>query len=137
MEKITVAAYQQELVQLNISDINVMKDLRHYISNNGWYDEFQLNPKLFQCRLDYFINLCKSLGDEISFDRDTKKALKDIASSEREKSAIEKIISGSFENSISEFITDISEAALTEVLKLIPFGGIAGDAIKALINILN
>ena len=37
------------LVKVNIPDVNVIKDVRYFLEQNGWYDEYQLNPKLFQC----------------------------------------------------------------------------------------
>lgn len=47
----------KRLVQINIGDVNLLKDVRNFVYSNGWYDEFQLNPKLFQCSLE-FLSVC-------------------------------------------------------------------------------
>ena len=52
------------LVKVNIPDVNVIKDVRYFLEQNGWYDEYQLNPKLFQCRADIFIEMCNCLPDK-------------------------------------------------------------------------
>ncbi|MBQ3918320.1 MAG: hypothetical protein II695_01480, partial [Oscillospiraceae bacterium] len=127
----------KKLIQMNIGDVNLLNHVRNYVYGNGWFDEFQLNPRLFQCRLDYFIALCKSLSEEISFDKETEKALKKLSVSDKEMSAIEKILSGSFEDGMSELVKNASKEVIKEVLKLIPFGGIAGDAVSALIRLID
>lgn len=127
----------KKLVQINIGDVNLIKDVRHFIYENNWFDEFQLNPKLFQCRLEYFISLCDKLEEREPFDEETKRQLKKLAKSDREKSAIEKIISGSFEDGIKELVSIGSKLLLVKMLKLIPFGGLAGVAINTFINILD
>ncbi len=127
----------KKLIQLNIGDINLLNDVRNYVYSSGWFDEFQLNPRLFQCRLDYFISLCKSLGEDIPFDKETEKALKKLSVSDKEMSAIEKILTGSFEDGMSELVKSASKEVIKQVLKLLPFGGIAGDAFSALIRLLD
>lgn len=126
----------KKLVQLNIGDVNLIKDVRNYVYSHGWFDEFQLNPKLFQCRVDYFISLCNSFENSTEYSSETKNALKSLAKNDKEQSAIEKILSGSFEEGMTEIVKDISKEALAELLKLIPFGGLAGKAIAALIKII-
>ena len=126
----------KRLVQLYVGDVNLIKDIRNYVYQHGWFDEFQINPKLFQCGVDHFINLCKSLEGSYAFDSETKRAIKSLAKNDKEKSAIEKIISGSFEDGMAELIKDVSKEALAEILKLLPFGGIAKDAIDAFINVI-
>ena len=34
------------LIKFSIPDVNVIKDLRHFVEIHGWYDEYQLNAKL-------------------------------------------------------------------------------------------
>ncbi|MBQ5316362.1 MAG: hypothetical protein J6I96_02300 [Oscillospiraceae bacterium] len=127
----------KKLIQMNIGDVNLLNDVRNYVYSNGWFDEFQLNPRLFQCRLDYFIALCKSLGEDIPFDEKTENALKKLSVSDREMSAIEKILSGSFEDGMSELVKNASKEVIKEILKLLPFGGIAGTALDAIIRLLD
>ena len=65
-----------------------------------------------------------------------KDALKALAKNDKERSAIEKILTGSFEEGMTEIVKDISNEAMAELLKLIPFGGLAGKAVAAFIRIL-
>ena len=129
---------QKQLVQINIMDVNLLKDVRHFVYENGWFDEFQLNPRLFQCRLDYFLLMCHKLeqDNELVFDAETKKSLKELLKNDTQKSAIEKIISGDFENGLKELLKDVSDEVLSEVLKAIPFGGLAKKAIDSLLQII-
>ena len=126
----------KKLVQMNIGDVNLIKDVRNYVYSHGWFDEFQLNPKLFQCRVDYFISLCNSFENSDEYSDETKAALKALAKNDKERSAIEKILTGSFEEGMTEIVKDISKEAMAELLKLIPFGGLAGKAVASFIRIL-
>lgn len=126
----------KKLVQINIGDVNLMKDVRHFVYENGWFDEFQLNPRLFQCRLDYFLALCYKLGDIKEFKGDTKAKILELAKNEQEKSALEKIAAGSFEDGIKALVAVGTKVAISQVLALIPFGGFAKYAIDAIIEVL-
>ena len=88
----------KQLVKMTIPEVTVLTDLRHFIVQNGLYDEYQLNPRLFQCRLDVFIELCGLLeGDGISFSKEGKQKLKKLkaeATSKEDQSAIEDLLSG-------------------------------------------
>ncbi len=121
---------------MNIGDVNLIKDVKNYVYRHGWFDEFQLNPKLFQCRVDCFISLCNSFENLDEYSAETKNALKAIVKNDKERSAIKKILTGSFEESMTEIAKDISNGAMVELLKLIPFGSLAGKAVAALIQIL-
>lgn len=138
VELIPKAKYNKDkkMVQLSIGDVNLIKDVRHFIYENGWYDEFQLNPKLFQCRLDFFIDLCSRLEETISISEESKSALKKLEANEIAQSAIKKIISGSFEDGIKDLIKSASKEVIIEVLKLLPFGGLASKAVESLITIM-
>jgi hypothetical protein len=139
VELIPLAKYNdtKQLIQMNIQDVNLIKDVRHFIYDNGWFDEFQLNPRLFQCRLEYFIALCSRLESEVVFDDETKKSLKELAKSEKEENAIQKILSGDLEDGVKDIIISGSKELLLELLKLIPFGGVAGKAIELLIKVIS
>ena len=126
----------KKMVQLSIGDVNLLKDVRHFIYENGWYDEFQLNPKLLQCRLDFFIDLCSRLEETISISEESKSALKKLEANEVTQSAIKKIVSGSFEDGVKELVANASKGIIVEVLKLLPFGGLASKAVQGLITVL-
>lgn len=49
-------------VSIPILDPNTRRSLEDYIDTKGWYNEYQLNPKLIKMRPDQFIDLCISLS---------------------------------------------------------------------------
>ena len=133
---------RKRMIKIPIGDVNVLIELRNYVESKGWYDEYQLNPKLFQCRTDTFLALCRNLQDEnencdFTLSRETRGKLKELqkkAAAENEKTALEKILSGSFEDGIQELLLNASKIMITETLKAIPFGGLAGKAVSGLIQ---
>ena len=142
IECIRYARYDdvKHLVKLQISDVNVLIEVRNFVEKHGWYDEYQLNPKLFQCRADVFIDLCRSLDEDKIFeepDKDTINRLEEIkkkAESEEEKSALDKIISGSIEEGMMGLVLSSSKLLLQAVLPLVPCGGLAKQAIAFLVK---
>lgn len=122
-----------------ITDINVMTELRYYFECNGWFDEYHLNPKLFQCRLDFFLKLCINLGEQISLDKATEKKLQELTkqdNSKKEKNAIQKIVNGAVEEGLKELALSGTKEVLVGVLDSIPFGGVAAKLISVLVDIL-
>ncbi|MCD7959658.1 MAG: hypothetical protein LUF89_09380 [Ruminococcus sp.] len=93
-----------KLVKMPIEDVNLMKEVRHFIQQNGWYDEFSRNPRLFQCKLDYFLLLCSKLDGEIVFTDSDKQKLRELEANEDERSAIEKILDHDFEDGFKELV---------------------------------
>lgn len=143
VERIKYAHYDsvKHLVKVNIPDVNVMLELRHHLEKHSWYDEYQLNPKLFQCKTDIFILLCQSLDEDckLELDEETKTALKKLkvnSKSENEQFGVGKILSGSVEEGLKEIAVNGSQMLLMEVLKLLPFGSFAGSAINFVIEVL-
>lgn len=131
----------KHLVKVHIPDVNVLVELRNHIEKNGWYDEYQLNPKLFQCKADVFIKLCRSLdqGENFVLRDESKEALKKLqkdAKGEKEQNALERIISGSVEDGLKEIAISASKELLMFVLSQLPFGGIAASAIQAFMSVL-
>lgn len=47
-------------IKIPVPDVNVMKEVRHYLEEAGLFDDYQLNPKVFQCKLDVLIAICLS-----------------------------------------------------------------------------
>ena len=127
----------KKLVQLGIRDVNLMKEVRNFLYSNGWFDEYQLNPRLFQCRLDFFICMCSKLDKNPDFSEDTKKALKKLSRNEKEMTAIDRIIDGDYERGFKDLVDNVATDFLSEVLNTIPFGGMAQKAIKQLIKIIH
>ena len=74
------------LIKMIVPDITVLVELRHIVEMLGWYDEYQLNPKLFQCPPGCLIELCNKLckSDELLLDKEAIERL------QKEKERIEK-----------------------------------------------
>lgn len=127
------------LVKLSVPEVNVLIELRQFMLDQGWYDEYQLNPRLFQCRLDIFVLLCGKLegGTEV-FSDETKKqiaTLKNQLPTDQSES-LAKIIGGQVQDGFIEFAKKASVEAVCELLKLLPFGGLAAKAIQILIEVI-
>lgn len=125
-----------------IEDINVQTDLRYYMETRGWFDEYQLNPKVFTCKTDFFVKLCAELSGSTSSNLDdTSRASlaeleKEYSGSESDKSALKTILDGAFEDGMKSLLLNGSKMLIVEVLKIIPFGGIASSIITNLIDII-
>lgn len=121
-------------VKLLIEDVNLMKEVRHFVRINGWYDEFQLNPSLFQCKLDCFLMLCSRLDGEMELSEADRKKLDELKAKEDDRGAIEKILDGDFKNGMSDLVFHSTEIVLCDVLERLPFGEIGSSAVKEIIK---
>lgn len=131
----------KRLVKMHVADVDVLLELRNYMEKNGWYDEYQLNPKLFQCKTDIFYELCRNLEktDYIELNDEAKKRLRKLKSetkNEKEASAIEKILSGTAEEGLKELLLIASKDVVLGVLRAIPMGGLAATAIEHFMKIV-
>lgn len=117
----------RHLIKFSIPDVNVIKDVRYYFERNHQYDEIQLNPKLFACRADAFIEMCKRIatenGEDFSFKTtdisSLQKLLENNTCKEHEKSAVQKIINGTVEDGIKELLISATKETLLFVLKFV------------------
>ena len=138
-KEIIKAEYEDKTrtVNIPINDPNVLIELRYFVEINGWYDIHQRNPKVFTCRIDEFIKLCSKLSEnEIIINNETARKLKNIEKDGKGQSAISKICCGSLEEGVKELAVGASQEVLLEVLKLLPFGGIAAVAIDSIIKVI-
>ena len=122
-----------------VPEVTVMMELRHFMEENRWYDEYQLNPKLFQCPLDFFLPLCEKIeGVSLQLDDATKRKLEKLNNQacETEQSAIAKIMKGSIEDGFKDLAWKGTTAVVIEVLKILPFGALAAPIIEGLIKVL-
>lgn len=141
---ISKARYDEKkaLVKLQIPDVNVLMELRNYIETHGWYDEYQLNPKLFQCRVDIFIELCNSLDEgngEITLNEEQKKRLAELKRSSRagnEQSALDMIIAGDIKDGLKKLALEGAKELLCQVLGSLPGGKLFAKALNGLHNAL-
>ena len=143
IESIPLARYDEatRLVKLHISDVNVLIELRNFMEEHGWYNEYQLNPKLFQCRADIFIDLCRELDDNGSpklpqASIEKLKELEHRTEKEQEKSALQKIASRALEDGLKGLAISASKEILLGALRAIPFSGLALQAIQSFISIV-
>lgn len=49
---------KSDAVKIPVPDVNVIKEVRNFIERAGLIDDYQLNPKVFQCNLDALIAIC-------------------------------------------------------------------------------
>ncbi len=121
-------------VKVIVQDVNVMSELRHYIEEKGWYDECSLNRKLLRIPLDCFTEICLK-DEDVSelFSDDSKRRLKKIGNKD---SAITELLENFTKEGLQRFLMSASKEAITETLKLLPFGGIAAVGVSRLIDII-
>lgn len=117
-------------VKFIIQDINVMNEVRHYIEENGWYDECSLNRKLLRIPLDCFVEIClEDVSVSELFTPETKQKVKKIASADN---ALLELVQDFSKEGLKSFVMNASKETLLSVLMCFPFGGIAKTAFEFL-----
>ncbi|MBQ7118942.1 MAG: hypothetical protein IJO09_01900 [Oscillospiraceae bacterium] len=129
-----------KMIKMMVSDVNVLTELRYFMEINGWYDEYQLNPRLFQCRLDFFIELCDRLSEEdVQINDEAERKLRELEckqENDSEKNAIQKILEGSMSEGLKSLTLTASKDLMTTVLNALPFGGIAKTMVGYLVDVI-
>ena len=123
------------MIQMVIEDVNLLKEIRHFLTTNNMFDEYQLNPKLFQCNIDFFIKMCRKLDIENSSLSEIQKATEKIAVTNDNRSVIDKLKMGDIEGGIKDLIFDNSDV-ITDLISFIPGAGGAALLIKSLLRLL-
>jgi len=120
-------------VKMIIQDINVMNEVRNFIEVNGWYDECSLNKKLLRIPLDCFVEICYK-NEEFNevFSDDTKKSIRKI--SKAEDTSVQSFLKDFSKDGLKSFLMSASKEVISEVLRLLPFGGIAKTAFDFLLK---
>lgn len=139
VKEIVKATYEDETrtVSMVIPEVTMQTELRYFMEKNGWYDEYPPNPRLFRCRLDFFVKLCEALEDEeVYLTDEAEQRLRTIRREGKEENALQKIINGSVEEGLKELAKEGSKAIVAEVIGMIPFGGVAKQAFTALVEVL-
>ena len=67
-------------VKIPVPDVNVIKEVRNFIEAAGLIDDYQLNPKVFQCNLDALVAICLDLKSD-SDDNMCRKILDELRDS--------------------------------------------------------
>lgn len=138
------ASYDDEnkRVKVLITDVNVLTELRYYIEKNGWFDEYQMNPKLFQCNIDFFIDIVRKLSEEnLVLDQNGEKKLKQLEKDlpdGKVKSAIRNILNGCVEDGSKQLLLYAGKKVGVELLGMLPVvGQPAKNIVNALIDVLS
>lgn len=132
---------ESKKVRVLISDINVLTELRYFMENNAWYDEYQLNPKVFQCRVDFFVNIISKLAEEsLSLNDEAEKAIKEIEKQTADgtvKKALRSILNGSIVEGTKKLLLYAGKEMGANILEKIPvIGSVASEITTALIDVI-
>lgn len=139
-EEVRTAVYDPDthMISMRISDVNVLTELRYFTEINGLFDHYQLNPHVFSCRLDFFLKICEKLSEQgFDLDDEAAKRLKELQKNDPDMSSIiGKFLSGAFEDGCKALVQSASKEAILAILRLLPFGGVASTAVRALIKVI-
>lgn len=143
-EDLKKASYDDESkkVKVLISDVNVLTELRYFVEKNGWYDEYQLNPKLFQCKIDFFVDIVRTLSESaMVLDKEIEEKVRQLEKKlpdGKAKSAIRNILSGSVEDGAKQLLLWAGKSLGAELLGMLPVGGdTAKNIVNSLIDVLS
>ncbi len=123
------------MVSVLIPEIVVQTELRNYIEEYHWFDEYPSNYKLFRCKLDIFLKICEKLSEteqiDLSSGQESKlREIKKIAG--KDDPAIKKILSGNIQEGLKDLAINGTKEILCAVLDSLTFPGISGIAISTL-----
>lgn len=128
---------ESKKIKVLISDVNVLSELRYFVEKNGWYDEYQLNPRLFQCRVDFFVDMIYKLAEgEMLLDEDARAKIKQLEKNLPDgklKHAIQSILAGSIEDGTKKLLLYAGKKMGSELLGMLP---IVGETAKNVANAL-
>lgn len=125
-------------VKMVIQDVNVLIEVRHFLEDLGWYDEYQLNKKILQVPLNCFVDICANLNDqnENIFTEESKKKINEFKYEGSDKKAITDFVRDFTRDGLKKFAVSASVELLTGVLGCIPFGGVAKTLVDGFTKIL-
>lgn len=116
-------------VKIPIADVNVIKEIRNYLEMQGLYDDYQLNPRIFQCSLDVLVSICLCVKSD-GQDEFGKKILGELRNNKDGR------IARAIDGQERPILSSVSKAALKSVkdsISLIP--GIGGACSELLDSI--
>lgn len=129
---------EKKYVKVLIPDVEVLIELRYFLEEHQLFDDYQLNPKVFQCRIDVFLEIVRKMGSEsdIVFDTQSREKLKEIEKNceDADKGFIRTILENGFKEGMEEIVKNGSLSILKSVLKCVPFGGFSQMVIDALLG---
>ena len=128
------ARYDQhnKRVRITIEDVNVMNEVRHFIEQKGWYDEYSLNKKLLSVTLDCFIEICFNDQDEkLIFTEEARKNVQKIKCSDK-KEALTDFINDFSKDGLKALLGRAGKETIKNVIKSISGHGVSGSALNLL-----
>ncbi len=122
-------------IKFIIEDINVLREVRHFIEEQGWYDECSFNSKLLRIPFECFTEICLKDAELSSvFSDDAKKRIKKLSNKHSEVSEFIKDFS---KDGLESFLKTASKEIIKEVLSLLPLGGVVKIGIDCLIKAID
>lgn len=125
-------------IKMVIQDVNVLNEVRNHLESKGWFDEYSLNKKLLNIPLKCFVDII--VEDEefsVLLTKESKKKLEKIQKSlGYNDNSVDSFLKDFTKDGLKSFLMSASREIIPEVLKLLPFGGIAGNAVEFLINVI-
>lgn len=121
-------------VKIIVQDINVMNEVRHYIEENGWYDECSLNKKMLTIPLACFTDIF--LADDEIGELLTSTCKTELSKLGKEDSAVNTFLNDFTKKGLQNFLMSASKELLSFALNALPFGGIAKSAFDFLLEVI-
>lgn len=128
-ECVKSARYEEstDVVKIPVPDVNVVKEVRNFLETQELMDDFQLNPKVFQCKIDVLATICLGLDGSLQGDKCGKvlTLLRDCKD-KKVKRAIDEL-----EHPIRAIFTKAALNSVKGILSQIPH---AGEVLKNLFD---
>lgn len=118
---------KSDAVKILVPDVNVIKEVRNFIETAGLIDDYQLNPKVFQCNMNALIAICLDFKSG-SDDNLCGKILNELRESKDEKVAR---AVGAQEHPILATLQKTVIKGVKDSIALIPGVGKAGGELVA------
>lgn len=131
------ARYDKDSHRINviIEDVNVMAEVKHFIEQNGWYDECTLNKKLLRIPLECFVDIfCTDEELNIDLSESAKKKIRKIPEHNIE---LDMLADDFSKDRLKKLLAEASGDTLSAVIECIPFGGIAKMAFQAVGKVIS
>ena len=120
------ARIDNKKITLNIPDPNLYLEIQNFIEKNGAYIEKQLNSKILQMRIEYFIELMIALEPEEEKQKIIKKLKKQFKDSNKDEKRFDEKQIGKSLIETTENITDI----VANIGGLVSPTGLLGTVLK-------
>lgn len=138
-ETVKYAKYDEEKkrIIIPIEDTNVRIEVRHFIDQMRWFDEYQLNRKLLTLPMGCFLELCTRLNEDDVFNAETKKRIKALGKKEGAGKAVSEFSKDFTIEGFKKFAAEASKQLLIDALGLMPFGGTAKVIISYFCDVID